>query len=187
MSDEALGSASQNIGIVGAGIGGLALAVALKRKGFEACVFERRARHQIGGEGIFLTLAPNGMNALRGLGLAELVRARGVVTTGIELQNADGQRLGLIDYSAHAGQFGAPWVTIRRGELGEILLAAALAEGVPVRFGAPMAGLSESADGVTVSAGAESVRFGLLVGRMGCAQACGGLRCRACPGPCSTA
>lgn len=149
--------------IAGAGIGGLALAIALRRKGFAPLVLERRQRGQVGEEGIFLTLAPNGFNALRGLGLAEAVRGKGVVTAGIELHNEDGHRLGLIDYAKHADAFGAPSVTIRRGALGETLLEAALAAGVEVRFGAGIDGVSEAAHGVTVSASGESVRADILV------------------------
>ncbi len=151
------------IAIGGAGIGGLALAIALKRKGFEPTVFERRQRGQVGEEGIFLTLAPNGFNALRALGLTEAVRAKGLVTTGIELHNGDGHRLGLIDYARHAEAFGAPSVTIRRGALSEILADAALHEGVDVCFEAALAGLAEDGTGVTVSAGGQSVRFDMLV------------------------
>ena len=151
------------IGIAGAGIGGLSLAIALRRKGYAPVVFERRQRGQVGEEGIFLTLAPNGFNALRGLGLAETVGARGVVTTGIALHNEHGRQIGLIDYTAHAEAFGAPSTTIKRGALGEVLLEAALAEGIEVRFGAPIDGVSEDGNGVTVSAGGESRRFDILV------------------------
>ena len=157
------GARNLNIGIAGAGIGGLALAIALKRKGYAPVVFERRQRGQVGEEGIFLTLAPNGFNALRGLGLADAVGAKGVVTTGIELHNEHGKQLGLIDYAAHAEAFGAPSVTIKRGALNETLLEAALAEGIDVRFGHAIDGLSEDGDGVTLSAGGESLRFDILV------------------------
>lgn len=168
MSNETISNASAHrrlptIAIAGAGIGGLALAIALKRKGYAPIVFERRQRGQVGADGIFLTLAPNGFNALRGLGLAEAVSRRGVVTTGIELHNEDGHRLGLIDYARHADAFGAPSVTIKRGALGETLLEAALAEGVDVRFGAAIERLAEAGDGVTLSAGGESQRFDIVV------------------------
>jgi 2-polyprenyl-6-methoxyphenol hydroxylase-like FAD-dependent oxidoreductase len=151
------------IGIAGAGIGGLALAIALKRQGFDPVVLEKRARGRVGEEGIFLTLAPNGFNALRGLGLADAVGTKGVVTTGIELHNEHGKVLGLIDYAAHASAFGAPSVTIKRGALNETLLESALAEGVDVRFGCAADGVTEDGGGVTVSAGGESLRFDVLV------------------------
>lgn len=151
------------IAIAGAGIGGLALSIALKRKGLAPIVFERRQRGQVGDEGIFLTLAPNGFNALRGLGLAEAVRAKGVVTTGIALHNETGRQLGLIDYAAHADAFGAPSVTIKRGALGETLVDAALAEGIDVRFGCAIDGLSETGHTIGLSAGGENHSFDILV------------------------
>jgi len=55
------------IAIAGAGIGGLALAVALSRRGYAPVVYERKPVEQIRSEGAFLTLAPNGINALRAL------------------------------------------------------------------------------------------------------------------------
>ncbi len=168
MSDRTDKSASPKpalptIAIAGAGIGGLALAIALKRTGHTPVLFERRQRGQIGEGGIFLTLAPNGLNALRGVGLAEAVAGRGVTTTGIALHNEAGRQIGLIDYTAHAEAFGAPSVTIRRGALGEVLLDAALAEGLDVRFGAAIDGVSETGAGVVVSAQGQSHCFDMLV------------------------
>ncbi|MEO9227503.1 MAG: NAD(P)/FAD-dependent oxidoreductase [Devosia sp.] len=167
MSDVSRFAARSNINrpqiaIAGAGIGGLALAIALKRRGHDPVVLERRARDQVTADGIFLTLAPNGLNALRGIGLADAVSTKGVVTTGIALYNELGKRIGLIDYTAHRDAFGAPSVTIRRGTLGAILLDAALAHSVDVRFGAAVDGVDETADGVTLIAGGKTLRFDML-------------------------
>lgn len=60
------------IGIVGAGITGLALAASLQRNGIEAHVFERARGRRAEGAGI--TLAPNGLTALDALGLGEPFR-----------------------------------------------------------------------------------------------------------------
>lgn len=61
--------------VVGAGIGGLAAAVALRTAGWTVTVFERRSELRPVGGG--LTLAANAMAALDALGLAEPVRAAG--------------------------------------------------------------------------------------------------------------
>ena len=139
------------------------MAIALKLKGFDPLVVERRSAEQVGNEGIFLTLAPNGLNALRGLGLADEVAAQGVLTTGILLHNERGKPLGFIDYAAHGTSFGAPSTTVRRGALGTILLSAAGAAGVELRFGCAIEGVSETGDGVTVGAGGQSDVFDILV------------------------
>lgn len=132
------------IGIVGSGFAGLALAIALTRKGHRPSIIEKRSEQQLLGEGLFVTLAPNGMNALRGLGLAEKALAQGVETKGLVLHNEHGRVLGDLDYRRHAQAFAAPSVTIRRGALGGILLEAARAEAVDIRFGAAVQAVTET-------------------------------------------
>ena len=59
--------------IIGAGIGGLALAAALARFGIEAVIYEQAQAFLRVGAGI--QMSPNAMRVLRGLGLEEAVRA----------------------------------------------------------------------------------------------------------------
>ncbi|GLQ12463.1 FAD-dependent oxidoreductase [Devosia yakushimensis] len=139
------------IAIVGAGFAGLALAIALARKGYSPLVIEKRSEQQLADEGIFVTLAPNGMNALRGLGLADKARAAGVETRGIAFYNEHGRALGALDYNRHAKRFAAPSVTIRRGALGTVLLEAARAEAVAIRFGAAVEAVEETGSEVIVT------------------------------------
>ena len=76
-------------GIVGAGIGGLAAGIAMGQAGWSVTVFERAPKLEAPGAG--LSIWPNGVRALRALGLGELVktapRARGA------LRKADGKVL----------------------------------------------------------------------------------------------
>ena len=81
--------------IVGAGIGGLAAAVALKRAGWAVRVFERAASPR--ELGFALLLAPNAMHALGALGLAEAARQGGVVATSGEMRRPDGTVLRRFD------------------------------------------------------------------------------------------
>lgn len=154
------------IAIAGAGIGGLALALALHRYGFAPVLFEKKSTEQIRTEGVFLTLAPNGVNALRALGLADAVVAEGLLTKGLAMFNERGRQLGLMDYGMHAARFGAPSVTIRRGALGSVLLDAVEAAGIELRCGVGIEGIENGPDGVTVhSIGSE--RFDALIGADG--------------------
>ncbi len=63
--------------IVGAGIGGLAAAIGLRRAGIEVAVYEQAAR--LGEVGAGITLWPNAVKALRQLGLGQAIRAIGVL------------------------------------------------------------------------------------------------------------
>jgi 2-polyprenyl-6-methoxyphenol hydroxylase-like FAD-dependent oxidoreductase len=60
------------IAIIGAGIGGLAAACALRRFGFDVIVYERAA--ELGEVGAGLQLGPNAVKVLRGLGVFEALQ-----------------------------------------------------------------------------------------------------------------
>lgn len=136
--------------IAGAGIGGLTLAIRLTDLGFPVSVLEARSEESATGEGVFLTLAPNGMNGLRTVGCHEVARAAGIDTIGIEINNAGGKRLGYADQRDHATTFGAPSVTLSRGVLARIILERARQAGAEIRFGARVASLVPSPEGVAI-------------------------------------
>src|SRR5262245_44269376 len=143
--------ASLPVGIVGAGIAGLTLALRLARLGIASIVLEGRTREALVTEGAFLTLAPNAINALRPLGVAQEVIARGVLTTGIEILDERGARLAFADQADHAAAFGAPSVTIGRGVLLQVLLGAAEGAGIDIRYGARVEGVGQAADRVQLA------------------------------------
>jgi 2-polyprenyl-6-methoxyphenol hydroxylase-like FAD-dependent oxidoreductase len=162
-------SSSSTIAICGGGIGGLATALALQRAGFTPVVFERHLPLQLRDEGLFLTLAPNGCNGLRALGLLDQVTAAGLPTRGIAVFNEAGRRLALVDYAEQADKYGAGSITLRRGALAGVLLDAAQAAGITVHHGAAIADIAQDADGVALDVNGEEQRFAL-------ALACDGLR-----------
>jgi len=75
--------------IVGAGIGGLAAGIALRRAGWDVRIVERAATPREIGFG--LGLAPNAIAALRELGVADAVIARSVTPTVAEIRHVDGR------------------------------------------------------------------------------------------------
>lgn len=139
------------LAIAGAGIGGLALALALGRAGYAPVVYEKKSAEQIRTEGVFLTLAPNGVNALRALELSDAVIDAGLQTSGLAMFNERGRPLGVIDYGTHGARFGAPSITIRRGTLGSILLDAAAASDIELRLGTGIDAIAEDSDGIIVN------------------------------------
>lgn len=121
--------------VVGAGIGGLAAAVALRRAGWEATVYE--AAPEVRPLGAGLSIWPNGVRALRELGLGDLVAA--APRADGALRRADGSALAEFDPDALEARFGAPLVGFHRADLHEGLIAALGAE--RVRTGMRLAGL----------------------------------------------
>src|SRR6266850_2143166 len=109
--------------IVGAGIGGLAAAVALRRAGWQVRIFERAASPR--ELGFALNLAPNAMAALETLGLAERVTAEGDVTGDAEIRATDGRTLRRINIaSEHRARMRPPSVVALRAPLHGALLSA---------------------------------------------------------------
>src|SRR5580692_10760850 len=72
--------------VIGGGIAGPVTAMALKKAGFDATVYEAHPERTDGAGGGF-TLAPNGLAALDALDLGDLVRPAGRDVTAYALQD----------------------------------------------------------------------------------------------------
>lgn len=140
------------VAIIGAGVAGLALAVLLRRQGRPVNLFEARPRDAL-KEGAFLTLAPNGINALRALGLAERIAAIGIPTLGFEIMNAAGRQLLRLDERASMRRAGADSVTLRRPDLLGALLDEAAARGTNLHFGHALTGIATGPNGMRLGFG----------------------------------
>jgi 2-polyprenyl-6-methoxyphenol hydroxylase-like FAD-dependent oxidoreductase len=103
------------IAITGAGIAGLTTAIALKKIGFEADVFEAAPSLEPVGAG--LGLAPNALKALDYLGMADKVRRQGSRVNYFEIQNKKGDTL-----SKSAGADFGENICIHRAALHNVLL-----------------------------------------------------------------
>lgn len=120
--------------IVGAGIGGPALALWLQRVGVRAVVVEARESAAL-AEGAFLGVAPNGMNALDDLGLAEKVLGIGHPCSAFQFANSRGRPIGFIDRSRDTSSFEWPLTMVRRADLHSLLSTEAIQRGVEIRYG----------------------------------------------------
>jgi 2-polyprenyl-6-methoxyphenol hydroxylase-like FAD-dependent oxidoreductase len=149
------GSSVRRVIVAGAGIGGPVLAMWLRRLGMEVVLVEARDAAAL-AEGAFLGVAPNGMNVLGELGLAEAVAAHGHACTGFRFRNRRGRSIGFIDRSLDRDQFRWPLTMIRRGELHGLLTDEAARIGVDVRYGMRLAAVAQlgvrDSDGAVVRA-----------------------------------
>ncbi|MGW2016993.1 FAD-dependent monooxygenase [Streptomyces sp. NPDC001927] len=132
-----------NAVVVGAGIGGLAAAIGLRRVGWEVTVMERAPVLDDAGAGI--SLAANGIRALDALGVGAAVRAaaRGQYTGGT--RTPDGNWLARMDGAALERALGTPIVGIPRATLHRLLREALPAECLIV--GAEVTGLDRTERG----------------------------------------
>ena len=73
----------QSIAIIGAGIGGLAAALALRLRGADVKVFEQS--EALGEVGAGLQISPNGAVVLKALGVAPQLRALSLRANAVDL------------------------------------------------------------------------------------------------------
>ncbi len=149
--------------VIGGGIGGLTAAIALRRAGVDAVVFERASELREIGAGISIWV--NAMKALEKLELADAVRAAGRQEIGGTVRTSSGETLSEIPSDVLEKRFG-PNVVLRRPGLQRALLAA-LSDGA-VRLDAGCVGFRQDSSGVTaLFAGGREERGDLLVGADG--------------------
>jgi len=124
-----------NIVILGAGVAGIAAAIALTERGHAVRVFERRPLATTLGAGV--TLWPNATFVLEELGMLSAITAAGGRPRLMARFDDRGAPLGTIDIGAIDAQMGSPTISILRRELQRILLARAAALAIPVSYGRP--------------------------------------------------
>ncbi|KJS70829.1 MAG: salicylate hydroxylase [Comamonadaceae bacterium BICA1-1] len=111
--------------VAGGGIGGLAAALALVRRGFQVKVLEQAP--EIGEIGAGIQLGPNAFHAFDALGVGDKARARAVYTDYMVMHDAiDERQIGRIETGAAFRQrFGNPYAVIHRVDVHLSLLEGA--------------------------------------------------------------
>ncbi len=110
--------------VVGAGIGGLTAALALRQAGFDARVYEQASVLREVGAGLFLS--PNAVKVLHHLGLADALAAVGVRSLSRDYRDwRSGALLGRVPLGEEAvARWGAPFYHLHRADLHDALRAA---------------------------------------------------------------
>ena len=161
-SDQVAECAAVSVLIVGGGIGGLFLGASLYRRGIPCEIVERQSEWTTTGAAI--TLFPNGMRALRELGLDEIVQSRGAPVGMVTALDRNGAVVREDPPEMWDGV--GRMVTIHRRALQEILLEAA--GDVPVRMGTTVQSINQSDTVVDVRLSDNSeLQVDLLVGADG--------------------
>jgi 2-polyprenyl-6-methoxyphenol hydroxylase-like FAD-dependent oxidoreductase len=132
--------------VVGAGIGGLATAIALQRGGREVLVLERAPELREIGAGI--SLWPNAVKALRRLGVGDAVEAEGAPAHDAAFRSRRGVQLGASITNRLEERFGAPLILVHRARLQAVMRRALGAESI--RLGAECAAVEQGDGEATV-------------------------------------
>ncbi|CAB3636565.1 FAD-dependent monooxygenase [Achromobacter aegrifaciens] len=155
------------IGILGGGIAGLSVALALRQQGHGLRVYERRTQPATMGAGV--TLWPNAGFVLDELGLLPDIAAASGRPVAARRQDAAGNPLGGIDIALLDRMMGYSTHTILRRDLQTVLLDHAARAGIPVEYGHRAVAIDLHEDGRAEARfeNGRSIRPDLLIGADG--------------------
>jgi salicylate hydroxylase len=113
---------SVRVAVIGAGVGGLAAACALRLHGCEVALYERA--DELGEVGAGLQLGPNAVKVLRALGIENKLRPLACAPVSMISLAWDTavERFRQPFSAAIEAQFGAPYLTVHRADLHRLLL-----------------------------------------------------------------
>lgn len=132
--------------VIGAGIGGLACAIALRRVGIDVTVYERATELRAAGSG--LSVMSNALTALSTLGIDLGLEKRGQAVESFTVMDHRGRDIRDLPFKEVCETVGAPSVCLSRSDLQEALLDAAA--DCPLHLGAVATGFETDDTGVTV-------------------------------------
>jgi FAD-dependent urate hydroxylase len=133
--------------IIGAGIGGLTAAIAMRKAGIQADLYESKSEVRLNGAG--LGLGPNAVKALELLGLGDALQRAGMPVRQVQILSQEGKvlsRMGAPDRSKNADP---EQVTVLRADLLGFLVDA-LGAGEAIHTGKTCVDFEQGEDGVTV-------------------------------------
>ncbi len=138
--------------IVGGGIGGLAAALACAEKGAKPLLIERTSQFSEVGAGI--QMGPNVTRTLFSWGLEKALQDYIFVPNSLCVKDAvSGQTLGTLPLGQRSQEkYGAPYVTVHRADLHQVLLQKVLSAGLTeLKLQSEVDFLQEDNEGLTVS------------------------------------
>lgn len=155
--------------IVGGGIGGLSAALACARSGAQVSLFERASEFSEVGAGV--QLGPNVVRILQTWGLKRALAEVAVFPERLQIRSAStGEALGMLRLGdGFAQRYGAPYVTIQRADLHQLLQQALSAwSQVEVHLNSRVLDFEQSESGVSLRMGENrQVQGRLLLGADG--------------------
>ncbi|MGW6467211.1 FAD-dependent oxidoreductase [Streptomyces rubiginosohelvolus] len=152
--------------VVGAGIGGLATAIGLRRAGWSVTVLERRT--ELERYGAAFGIHPTAQSALDRLGVGDALREHAVPYRDAHIRTPDGTSIARLPLERIERKAGRPELLISRPYLLDALLAGLDAFGdVPIKLGERVTDVDALAAGQDLVIGADGIRSAVRTARFG--------------------
>ncbi len=170
--------------IIGAGVAGTTAAMALRRAGWDATVYEAYEDSSSLDLGAYLTVAVNGLDALRAIDAHHAVTADGFPTGEMEFSSGTGKKLGAMAMGPTLAD-GTVTHTLRRADLYRRLYEETMARGIEIEHRKRLLGAEEHPSGGVTARFEDgtTARGELLVGADGLHSATRRIIDAAAPGP----
>src|ERR1044072_2564407 len=111
---------TRRIAIVGAGLGGLAAAIALRQQGFEVQIYEQAP--ELAEVGSAINIIPNSFNFFHAVGLAEKLHAISSEPTGLTWRDWNsGEIHNCLPFDDFESRYGAKYYVVHRSDLHRLL------------------------------------------------------------------
>jgi 2-polyprenyl-6-methoxyphenol hydroxylase-like FAD-dependent oxidoreductase len=135
--------------VVGGGITGGVLSLALAQRGVEVVLVDLRP--ELGGVGHGITLQGNALKAFKSVGIYDRLAARGYPFSHLRLKTADGHVMAEIDTPPMGGPDLPGTMGAVRGDIADILADEVVGAGVDVRLQTTVTDLDERGDSVVAT------------------------------------
>jgi 2-polyprenyl-6-methoxyphenol hydroxylase-like FAD-dependent oxidoreductase len=152
--------------VVGGGIAGGVLSIALARKGIEVVLVEQR--RELGGVGHGITLQGNALKAFHEVGVYDRIAEKGYAFGMLRMRSADGHVIAEIPTPPMGGAQVPPTMGAVRADVADVLAEEVVAAGVDVRLATTVTAIDDHGDAVTATLSDGSAQtVDLLVGADG--------------------
>ena len=156
----------KEVAVIGAGLAGLCLALALHAQSIPCRVYEQRSRGY-GSYSSSVVLSPNGLRVLDALGLYDRLKDKGYRYETSVFKNAAHETVDT-HWNGHEKLYGFKALRLYRKILMEELQAACAERSIDVHYASAFDGIVEDGeDGVTFRVNGEQLRADMLVGADG--------------------
>ena len=141
----------KNVIIIGCGIAGPTLAMALQKCGIDSTIYESQ-KSPADNRGLFYHLGPNGVNILKTLGIDELVRKEGHPCDNFVFEKHNGSIITKISTKKDLERYGVDGIIIRRATMQRIMREHTESRGIKIEWGKKLQNITTDKDDDVVTA-----------------------------------
>ena len=149
--------------IIGCGIAGSVLAMALQKCDITATIYESHDVAENSG-GWFLYVGPNGMNVFKTLGMQDVVMQCGHECKNMAFENHLGVPIAQVDTSNHGKKYGSHGVVIKRSSLHKLLRRELELRGIRTEWNKKLTGIDTGSSTTALFKDGSSVECNCVIG-----------------------